>query len=175
MKVDEAARQIAITKWALPEGLHVPVAAVDEVAIATYVGEIVQRIAGQVLPRAMLVRVPLAPPRDDKLPIWERPGAALFFQPLQVWVDISYTRYRAAYHRAFPDEDISDKILRHAMNRRTAAAKGYNFVRITPITRPITLAAPIRKSGPSLITTLVIRRGVLGVRAPSFSTPIWLT
>jgi hypothetical protein len=135
MTIDQIAKETALTRWALPEGLHVPIAAVDENAITTYVGEVVERIAGRALPRALLVRVPAPPPRDERLPIWDEPGSVMFFQPLQVWVDIAYTRYHPAYRRAFPDEDIGDKILSHAMNRRTAAAKGYNFVRITPTTR----------------------------------------
>ena len=133
--IDQIAKQTALTRWVLPEGLHVPVAAVDENAIASYVGEVVDKIGGRALPWALLVRVPAPPPRDDRLPIWDEPGSATFFLPLQVWVDISYTRYRPAYRRAFPDEYIGGKILSHAMNRRTAAAKGYNFVRITPTTR----------------------------------------
>jgi hypothetical protein len=54
---------------------------------------------------------------------------------MQVWVHVTYTRYRRAYQRAFPTENIDDKILSHAMNRRAAALQGFRYVRITPISR----------------------------------------
>lgn len=53
----------------------------------------------------------------------------------QVWVQVGYTRYRAAYRKAFPDEDIDGKVLSHALNRRVAALKGFQYVRVTPISR----------------------------------------
>jgi hypothetical protein len=52
-----------------------------------------------------------------------------------VWVHIRYSRYRNAYRKAFPDEDITSQVLSHAMNRRTAALKGFDYVRITPVSR----------------------------------------
>jgi hypothetical protein len=74
-------------------------------------------------------------PRDPKLPIWEHPACDVLDRRLQVWVDIQYTAYRAAYRRAFPDEEIQDRIVSHAMNRRVANLKGFRFVRLTPISR----------------------------------------
>lgn len=133
--VDEIARDTALRRWALPECLHVPIAAVSEEAIQTYIGDIVQVLAGRVRGRAFVVRVPDPPPFDRSLPIWDLPASEIFHRPLQVWVDITYTRYRAAYRRAHPDEDISDRIISHTMNRRTAAAKGYRFVRVTSASR----------------------------------------
>ncbi|MEQ9330224.1 hypothetical protein [Thalassobaculum sp.] len=133
--VDEIARDIALRRWALPECLHVPIAAVSEEEIQTYIGDIVQVLAGRVRGRAFLVRVPDPPPVDRSLPIWDLPGSEIFHRSLQVWVDISYTRYRAAYRRAYPEEDISSRIISHAMNRRTAALKGYRFVRVTSASR----------------------------------------
>lgn len=129
--VDEIARDMALRRWALPECLHVPIAAVSEEAIRTYIGDIVQVLAGRLPARAFLVRIPDPPPIDRSLPIWDLPGSEVFHRPLQVWVDIAYTRYRAAYRRGSPRDDISGKIISHSMNRRTAALKGYRFVRVT--------------------------------------------
>jgi hypothetical protein len=39
---DHVAKEIALTRWALPECLHVPIAAVDEAAIRNYIGDIEQ-------------------------------------------------------------------------------------------------------------------------------------
>jgi hypothetical protein len=131
--IDEIAKEIARSRYGLPDCLHVPIAAVDEVAISTYVGTIVRVLNGGTKHKALLVEVPEPPPRDDRFPIWDLQGSTVFFQSLQVWVDVSYTCYRPAYHRALPD--VGDQILSHAMNRRVAALKGFKFVRLTPTSR----------------------------------------
>jgi len=56
--VDEVARAIALTRWALPECLHVPIAAVDEDAIRNYVGDVERVVSGRGLRKALLVIVP---------------------------------------------------------------------------------------------------------------------
>jgi hypothetical protein len=38
--IDEIARDLAITRYGLAESVHVPIGAVDETAITTYVGEV---------------------------------------------------------------------------------------------------------------------------------------
>lgn len=50
-------------------------------------------------------------------------------------LDVGFTRYRAAYRRAFPDASLGERVLSHAMNRRMAQVKGFGFVRITPTSR----------------------------------------
>jgi hypothetical protein len=131
--IDETARAIALTRWALPECLHVPVAAVDEDAIRTYVGNVERVVSGRGLRKALLVIVPERAPIDSLLPIGEHPNAGIFHARRQVWVHVAYKSYRAAYKRAFPDENIDGLILSHAMNRVTAVHKGFDFVRLTPV------------------------------------------
>jgi hypothetical protein len=131
--VDHTARDIAITRWALPECLHVPIAAVDEDAICTYIGNVERVVSGQGLRKALLVTVPEPRQIDPLLPISDQPNAGILHARQQVWVHIAYRPYRAAYRRALPDENIDGKILSHAMNRRTSAHKGFDFVRITPV------------------------------------------
>ncbi len=133
--VDEAARTVALTQLALPQCLHIPVAAIDEAAIATYIGEIEQVLSGGTAPRALLVRVKEPPPIDRQFPIWELPNSAVLHERRQVWVHIGFTRYRQAYRKAFPDQAIDGKVLSHAVNRRMAALMGFNYVRITPNAR----------------------------------------
>jgi hypothetical protein len=133
--IDNAAREVALTRWALPESLHFPVAAVDENAITTYVGEIEQVLADGSPRRAFLVRTKEPPPIDTQFPIWELPTAKILHERLQVWVHIEFTRYRHAYRKAFPDEAIDGKVLSHALNRRMAALMGFSYVRITPNSR----------------------------------------
>jgi len=133
--IDHAAKEHAVRSIGMPECLHVPIAAVDETAIRTYVGEIVEELGRGSPSRALLVHVDEPPPRDESLPIWEHERSRIFHQREQVWVRVEYTRYRQAYRKAFPSEDIADKILSHCMNRRIAALKGFQYMRITPTTR----------------------------------------
>lgn len=105
--VDEKAKEIALRRWGLPECLHVPTAAASEDAISTYIGDVVEVLSRRSPNNALIVRVPPPPPIDPKLPIWEVEGSKALFAPLQVWVHVNYTRYRRAYRKAFPNEDIS--------------------------------------------------------------------
>ncbi len=131
--VDHAAKEIATRRWALPECLHVPIAAVDEDAIRTYIGD--AEPLGRVPGKAFLVTVPEHVGIDPSLRISAHPNISILHARQQVWVHIAFDRYRRAYRKAFPLEDIEGQILSHAMNRRTAALKGFDFVRITPTSR----------------------------------------
>jgi hypothetical protein len=132
---DEVARETALRRWVLPACLHVPIAAVDEDAIRNYIGETEQVLADHLSRKAFLVRIPEPPEIDRLLPISEHPNAAVFHAQPQVWVHVGLRRYREAYRRALPNEAISGKVLSHAVNRRTAALKGFDYVRLTPVSR----------------------------------------
>jgi hypothetical protein len=135
LPIDEAAKETALRRWVLPECLHVPVAAVDESAIRDYVGDIEQVLAGGSPRKAFVVKIPEPPEIDPLLPIADHPNASVLHARRQVWVHIGLQSYRKAYRKAFPDETITDKVLSHAMNRRVAALKGFDYVRITPVSR----------------------------------------
>jgi hypothetical protein len=134
LMIDEIASARALN-YGIPRSLHVPIAAVDEGAITSYVGEILQTLSGNGQRRAFLVKTYTAPFVDAELPIWDIPASAMFFHPLQVWVHVDYGRYRHAYRRAFPNENIAGVVLSHAVNRRVAPLMGFEFVRITPTSR----------------------------------------
>lgn len=85
--------------------------------------------------QVLLVPRESPPPADRSLPIWDLEVSKTFHEPLQVWGDVAYTCYRPAHRKAFPTEDIAERILSHTMNRRTAALKGFRYVRITPTSR----------------------------------------
>jgi hypothetical protein len=133
--IDNAARELALRRWALPDCLHVPVGAVDEAAITTYIGEIEDVLAEGTPRKALLIRVKEPPSIDTQLPIWKMPGSTVLHERRQVWVHIGFTRYRRAYRKAFPDHAIDGKVLSHALNRRMAALMGFSYVRITPNSR----------------------------------------
>ncbi|MDR3487392.1 MAG: hypothetical protein P4M05_21110 [Bradyrhizobium sp.] len=133
--IDEVAREVALTRSALPECLHVPIAAVDEAAIARYIGDVIGVFGRRSTRKALLVRTRTVLCPDDRFPIWGLEASAILRSELQVWVDVAYTRYRWAYCCAFPEEALGDKVLSHAMNRRVATLKGFQYVRITPTSR----------------------------------------
>lgn len=135
MVIDEVARNQAITRYGLATNLHVPIAAIDEAAIAAYIGTVRKVLNGGALRRALLVEIPPPPARDPRLPIWDVDGCDILYQRMQVWVDVTYTRYRRAYQAAFPSVDLGDRIMSHTMNRRVAVLKGFRFVRLTPTSR----------------------------------------
>ncbi len=135
VQIDQVAKEIARRKFALPDCLHVPIAAVNVNAIETYIGTIDRELGRGSPSNAYLINSYLSPPIDDRLPIWSNPASAILDERKQVWVQVPYTRYRAAYKKAFPDEDIAGKVLSHALNRRVAALKGYQYVRLTPTSR----------------------------------------
>jgi hypothetical protein len=132
--IDVIASEHALARYGIPPCLLVPIAAVDQSAIETYVGEI-RATLSRGSHRAFLVHAHSSPPIDACYPISDEPASAILHQPLQVWVHVGFTRYRQAYRRAFPDEALEGLVLSHALNRRVAALKGFDFVRITPTSR----------------------------------------
>jgi len=135
LEIDLVAREKALKKYVIPECLHVPIAARDETAISTHVGRIVTRLSGRTPFKAFLVARECEVRPDRDLPIWDNPASAILHQPHQVWVHVRYSAYRAAYKRAFPEDRIDGLVLSHAMNRRLAIMRGFEFVRITPASR----------------------------------------
>jgi hypothetical protein len=133
--IDEIARELALTRYALPLCLHLPVGARDQDAIARYVGTIETVLPSTGQQTALLVRAYDPPAADDRLPIWDEPGAATLRATRQVWVDVDDRAYRRAYASAFPEQDLKGLVLDHVMNRRVARLKGFRYLRIVPISR----------------------------------------
>lgn len=133
--IDPVAKDVARHSYGLPDCLHVPVAARNVTAIESHIGSIVRPLGRGSPANAYLIDAYPAPPIDEQYPILAKPESEIFHRSMQVWVDVRYTRYRAAYRKAFPGEDITGKVLSHALNRRVAAIKGFQYVRITPTSR----------------------------------------
>jgi hypothetical protein len=93
LMIDEIARDLAITRYGLAESLHVPIGAVDETAISTYVGEVQKVLSGGSARKALLVQAKPPPALDPRFPIWRIDGCQVLHQRLQVWADVAYTRY----------------------------------------------------------------------------------
>jgi len=133
--IDHAAREQAVRAFGIPACLHVPIAATDEDAIRKYVGDVVQVLSTGTRNKALLVQVENPPLIDKRYPIFDLEESSILHAARQVWVHVAYSQYRQAYRRAFPGDDIEQKILSHAMNRRMAAILGFLYVRITPTSR----------------------------------------
>ena len=119
----------------LPPCLYVPLAAQSKNAIETYVGRIVSQLSLTIADAALLVEAhePLQP--DNRLAIWNLPGVEVLHSPVQVWVHVDFRGYRGAYVRAFPETDLTGLVLDHVLNRRVARLKGFEYLRIVPISR----------------------------------------
>ena len=133
--IDELARDVALTRYALPLCLHLPIAARDEDALERFVGKVESVLASSGQKKALLVRAYDAPEADARLPIWEEAGAAILRATRQVWVDVDFRGYRRAYAIAFLEQHLTDLVLDHIMNRRVARLKGFRYLRIVPISR----------------------------------------
>jgi len=133
--VDKHAKEIAIKKFGLPPCVHIPVAARTEQALNQYIGTTNRVLAGGKPKKALLINCFELPPKNLNLPIWELENSKLLRAPNQVWVHVDYSAYRKAYTKAFPDKDVSGLVLDHVLNRRVARIKGFNYLRIVPISR----------------------------------------
>ncbi|MCW3090003.1 MAG: hypothetical protein JWP81_1072 [Ferruginibacter sp.] len=70
---------------------------------------------------------------NSKLPLWKVKESSILHCNKQVWVQVDYRNYRAAYIKAYPEENIKKYFLDHILNRRVARLKGYNYLRIIPV------------------------------------------
>lgn len=75
------------------------------------------------------------PISNNKLHIWKIKEAEIIHCLKQVWVNVNYTNYRKAYNKAFPEQDLTNLVIDHVMNRRVARLKGFEYLRVIPISR----------------------------------------
>jgi hypothetical protein len=132
--IDPHAVRIPIRSGLLP-CLYFPIAARNLNAIETYVGRICRQLAPNSPNRAVLVEAHQPEKPYARLAIWDLTEAAILHAPRQVWVHVDFDAYRPAYMRAFPDFPLTDLVLDHILNRRVARLKGFEYLRIIPITK----------------------------------------
>jgi hypothetical protein len=134
-RTDAQATVTALRHFGLPPCLHVPIGAIDTLAIENYIGTIEGGLTAGPTPRALLVKPYTPSPPDRRLPIWRMAASAVFHLDPQIWVHVDYRGYRRAYCDVFGTLDGRDVVLDHVMNRRVARIKGMQYVRIVPISR----------------------------------------
>jgi len=133
-KVDQFAKEIAISKFALPVSVHIPIAAKSETDVCTYIGEVVDIVAPGSPNKALLVE-PYYRPSYDTLPIWQLPESAVLHYSKQLGVHVNYNNYRRAYLKSIGRLKDPRYVLDHVMNRRVARLKFFSYLRIVPISR----------------------------------------
>ena len=133
-RIDPHAARIPTRSGLLP-CLYIPIAARDLLAIETYVGTIYQQLAPNAPNMAVLVRAHEPQKPDARLAIWDLPESAILQAPIQVWVHVDFRAYRRAYREAFQDFSPAGFVLDHILNRRVARLKGFQYLRIVPISR----------------------------------------
>ena len=134
-EVDATATAIATEKFGLPPCLHVPIAALDVDTLERYVGRIMRVLAPGDPQKAVCLRVSQREVVNPRLPIWQLTESVVLHRQTQVWVHVDYTRYRRAYAAAFPDESLHDRVIDHVLNRHVARLKGFQYLRVVPISK----------------------------------------
>lgn len=137
LKIDPLAKFEVTKKFVLPEELHLPIAAKNLKALSEYVGIIKCELSPAGTNQAFLISVPNTMIPDPNLAIWHQTRSYIINSQLQVWVHVNYSSYRRAYNTAFPEENIKEFVLDHILNRRIARLKGYNYLRIIPVSRGV--------------------------------------
>lgn len=113
--------------------LLIPIAARDREALAKYAGTITQLSSNAL--NAFILTPHRTPLPNLKRPIWHVKGVEVLHSFKQTWFHVNYTNYRKAYQTAFPEQDLTNCVFYHVMNRRVARLKRFNYLRIVPISR----------------------------------------
>lgn len=132
--VDPNGAERALQKAAMPENLLIPIAAASREALLAHVGRDITDLARTRHGNALLVVNECGPERSE-LHVWSNAEASVLNAERQLWVRPSYRGYRRAYRLSFPEERIDGLVIHHIMNRRYAAAHGFEYVRVVPISR----------------------------------------
>lgn len=134
-EVDQKAKARAL-KLGMPPDVHIPIGARDKGSILKYIGSI--ETISTIPPESAIIVTPhFCPELNKKLPLWKLKESEILHCRKQVWVHVNYKSYRAAYKIACPEENVSDFVLDHILNRRVARLKGYDYLRIIPVAKSV--------------------------------------
>jgi hypothetical protein len=161
--VDPVAYEIAMKQYVVPPSLHFPIVAIDEVAITEHIGEVVRVISPG---RALLVKIDPPVERDSRLPIFQHQNIERLFEPMTLWVNPNYTRYRKAWVKSFGSAGIENLVIHHIYNRRMAKLRGFGYIRLIPISRSTNSSSAFTEQwGVDYLTPQIIaKRNASGIR-----------
>lgn len=135
IEIDEKAKARAHI-LGMPPDVHIPIGARSKNAIEKYIGSVTE--IKHVRPKnAFLVTPHFIPEPNTKLPLWKLKESAILHCDKQVWVHVDYGSYRHAYIKACPEKDVKDYFIDHILNRRVARLKGFEYLRVIPVSREV--------------------------------------
>jgi len=135
LEIDQIAKERAMI-FGMPPDVHIPIGARDKDSILRFIGSI-QNIDKVPPESAFIVTPHFCPELNKKLPLWKLKESDILHHKKQLWVHVDYRYYRAAYIKACPEQDVKGYVLDHILNRRVARLKGFEYLRIIPVTRGV--------------------------------------
>lgn len=135
MEVDQKAKDRAMI-LGMPADVHILIGARDKNSIIKYIGSI-ESIDTVHSESAFIVNPYFNPELNSKLPLWKIKESGILHAQKQVWVHVDYRHYRSAYIKACPEENVTEMVLDHILNRRVARLKGFDYLRIIPVTKAV--------------------------------------
>jgi hypothetical protein len=175
----------AAPRFGLPRSLHVPIAATSVEALQTHVGDVVaERRFRDGRPGALLVESTAPPGEELDVPLWTSPIAdsarARLYPHRQVWVDVDYRSYRAAF-LGFGLPIPPGYFLDHIQNRRTMRLRDrtHPWLRLCPVHRRVNTSGGSMAGGEGMeagyVATMVARGGVEAAHDIIYADPMDLT
>lgn len=131
---DPVGMERAVRRAAMPPDLLIPIGASNLAAIVRYVGQNIQLVARTRNSNAICVEAQCGPNKSD-LKVWSHSRADILNCSMQLWVRPSYSGYRKAFKRMFPENFLNNQVIHHVMNRRYAILHGFEYVRVIAISR----------------------------------------
>ena len=116
----------------MPEDVHIPIGARDQLAVLKFIGAI-EPIDGIDITKAFVVIPYNCPIPNPRLPLWEIKESMILHSTRQLWVHVDYRKYRLAYKKAYPQEEIKGLCIDHIFNRRVARLKRFTYLRVIPV------------------------------------------
>lgn len=135
MEIDPIAKTRA-NNLGMPSDVHIPIGARNIESVRKYIGQI-EVIESISVKNAFIVIPHFSPELNKNLPLWKLKESEVLHCPKQVWVHVDFKRYRAAYIKACPEQNVTGFVLDHILNRRVARLKGFDYLRIIPVTKEV--------------------------------------
>lgn len=132
---DKATASISSAHWGLHESLHIPIAASDELTIANYIGDIVDKYERRSGVDGILIRVKEPLSHQMNIPVWNSEKANLLNPAFQLWVSGRASDFRKLFILAFPEQNIEGAIISSVLGKAEISQSHWNYFRVCQISR----------------------------------------